>query len=299
MSTIGGLTFTTLRDNGTDHLGIRATGGIIDVAASARTLGVADAPRTVDDVIAGRGDLDALRAIVARAPADALRREDAVEYGPVVLDPSKIVCVGLNYTAHITEFGEPRPRYPDLFNKYNSALNRHRGTIDVSGLPVTHFDYESELVIVIGRTARRVAESEALDYVFGYTAGNDFTARDAQLRVSQWMTGKTPDGFAPIGPWLVSADQVPDPQTLDIETFVNDETVPRQHANTSEMLFSCRAIIAYTSAYITLQPGDLIFTGTPSGIIQGMPKEKQVWLKPGDQVRTVISRIGELRVTLV
>ena len=112
------------------------------------------------------------------------------------------------------------------------------------------------------------------------------------------MTGKTPDHFAPIGPWLVTADQVTDPQTLQVQTFVNDETTPRQDMNTSLMIFSCAKIISYTSKYITLHPGDVIFTGTPSGVIVGYPKEKQVWLKPGDRIRTSITKLGDLRVTL-
>jgi 2-keto-4-pentenoate hydratase/2-oxohepta-3-ene-1,7-dioic acid hydratase in catechol pathway len=112
------------------------------------------------------------------------------------------------------------------------------------------------------------------------------------------MTGKTPDEFAPIGPWLVTADQIPNPQTLQIQTWVNDETTPRQDANTAQMIFNCAHILSYTSTFITLVPGDVIFTGTPSGVITGYPKDKQVWLKPGDRVRTTITKIGDLRFTL-
>ncbi len=112
------------------------------------------------------------------------------------------------------------------------------------------------------------------------------------------MTGKTPDQFAPIGPWLVTADQIPDPQTLQVQTFVNDETKPRQDMNTAQMIFNCAHILSYTSTFITLSPGDVIFTGTPSGVIAGYPPDKQVWLKPGDRVRTVISKVGELHFTL-
>ncbi len=249
-------------------------------------------------MIAGRGDVAALARVAANAPAGALRAESAVEYGPLVGAPPKIVCVGLNYRAHLAETGEKLPPFPDLFNKYNTALNRHGGTVAVSHLPVTQFDYESELVMIVGKTARNVSEAEALSHVFGYTTGHDFTARDAQMRVSQWMTGKTPDQFAPLGPWLVTADQIPDPQTLQIRTFVNDETTPRQDMNTAQMIFSCARIVSYTSSFITLQPGDVIFTGTPSGVILGYPKDKQVWLKPGDRIRTQISKLGELRFTL-
>jgi len=293
-----GMTLTTLRDGSRDHLGIRTARGIVDVGAAAHALGISNAPSTVDDVVAGRGDVAALPRIVANAPAAAIRSEASVQYGPVVGTPPKIICVGLNYRAHIAETGEKTPPYPDLFNKYNTTLNRHNGTVAVSQVPAQQFDYESELVMIVGRTARNVPESQALSYVFGYTTGHDFTARDAQMRVSQWMTGKTPDQFAPIGPWLVTADQIPDPQTLQVQTFVNDETAPRQDMNTSQMIFNCAHILSYTSSFITLQPGDVIFTGTPSGVIAGMPKDKQVWLKPGDRVRTVISKLGELRFTL-
>jgi 2-keto-4-pentenoate hydratase/2-oxohepta-3-ene-1,7-dioic acid hydratase in catechol pathway len=207
--------------------------------------------------------------------------------------------MGLNYREHLAETGMSPQAFPDLFNKYNTALNRHNGTIAVSTLDAKEFDYESELVTLMGKEARNVSEADALSYVFGYTAGNDFSARDLQLRTSQWMTGKTPDQFAPIGPWLVTGDQIGDPQTLQIQTFVNDESTPRQDANTSQMIFSVAQIISYTSQFITLQPGDVIFTGTPNGVILGHPRDKQVWLKPGDRVTTRISKLGELHVTLV
>ncbi len=294
-----GMTFTTLRDGGLDHVGVRTPRGIVDVARAAHALGVAQPPRTLDDVIAGRGDVAALPRLVANAPASAIRAESAVEFGPLVGTPPKIICVGLNYRAHIEETHDKLPPFPDLFNKYNTALNRHNGTVKVSGLPSNHFDYESELVMIVGKTATNVPEANALDHVFGYACGHDFTERDSQWRVSQWMTGKTPDQFAPLGPWLVTADQIPDPQTLQVQTFVNDETTPRQDMNTSQMIFSCAHIISYTSQYITLQPGDVIFTGTPSGVIYGYPKDKQVWLKPGDRIRTAITKLGELHFRLV
>ena len=297
-SSAGGLRLATIRSGGTDRLGLATARGIVDVAAAAAALGIANAPRTVEEAVAGTHDGASLARIATNAPASTIRPESAVEFGPLVSNPSKIVCVGLNYHAHIAETGEKVPAYPDLFNKFNSTLNRHGGTVRVSDLPLTQFDYESELVIVMGKRARNVSEADALGYVYGYTAGNDFSARDAQLRVSQWMTGKTPDEFAPLGPYLVPADRIPDPQTLRIQTFVNDETTPRQDMNTSQMIFSCAKIVAYVSQFITLVPGDLIFTGTPSGVIVGQPPDKRVWLKPGDRIRTVISEIGELHFSL-
>lgn len=298
-STVTGMTLTTLRDGNVDHLGIRTSHGIIDVGRAASSMSIAHAPRTVDDVVCGRGNVAALARIVAQAPSSAIRSESAVQYGPLVSSPEKILCVGLNYRAHLAETNmKPQP-YPDLFNKYNTSLNRHNGTVAVSTLPLTQFDYESELVMIIGREARNVSEADALSYVFGYACGNDFSARDAQLRVSQWMTGKTPDQFAPLGPWLVTADQIGDPQTLQIQTFVNDETTPRQDMNTAQMIFSCAKIVSYMSEFITLRPGDVIYSGTPSGVILGYPKDQQVWLKAGDRITTKISKLGELKFTLV
>ena len=298
-ASVTGMTFTTLRDGGVDHLGIRGKHGIVDVSRAANALGVTNAPATIEDVVLGRGDTAALARIVAQAPANAWRSESSVEYGPLVSNPEKILCVGLNYQAHLNETGMKKQAYPDLFNKYNTALNRHNGTVMVSSLPLTQFDYESELVLIIGKEARNVSEADALSYVFGYACGNDFSARDAQLRVSQWMTGKTPDQFAPLGPWLVTADQIGDPQTLQIQTFVNDETTPRQDMNTSQMIFGCAKIVSYMSEFITLKPGDVIYSGTPSGVILGYPKDKQVWLKAGDRITTKISKLGELKFTLV
>jgi 2-keto-4-pentenoate hydratase/2-oxohepta-3-ene-1,7-dioic acid hydratase in catechol pathway len=141
-----------------------------------------------------------------------------------------------------------------------------------------------------------VSEADALSYVFGYCTGNDFSARDLQFKTSQLMMGKTCDGFAPIGPWLVTADQVPDPQNLKLECRVNGEV--RQSSNTNDMIFGCRTIVSYISQIWTLKPGDIIFTGTPQGVILGYPPEKQVWLKPGDQVTTSIEKLGEHRFTL-
>ena len=298
-ATVTGMTLTTLRDGGVDHLGVRTRHGIIDVARAASAMGIGDAPATVDDVVCGRGNIGALHRIVAQAPAGSVRSESSVQYGPLVSSPEKILCVGLNYRAHLAETNmKPQP-YPDLFNKYNTSLNRHNGTVSVSTLPLVQFDYESELVLIMGKEARNVSEADALSYVFGYACGNDFSARDAQLRVSQWMTGKTPDQFAPLGPWLVTADKIGDPQTLQIQTFVNDETTPRQDMNTAQMIFSCAKIVSYMSEFITLKPGDVIYSGTPSGVILGYPKDKQVWLKAGDRITTKISKLGELKFTLV
>src|SRR5262245_55593214 len=167
--------------------------------------------------------------------------------------------------------------------------------IGVSEEDARNFDYEAELVIVIGRRARNVSEADAPNYIFGYATGNDFSARDLQSRSSQWMLGKTLDGAAPIGPWLVTAD-LADGDNLKIECRVNGEV--RQSSNTNDMVFSCKQLVSYISKYMTLKPGDIIFTGTPEGVIAGKPKDQQVWLKAGDKITSSIEKLGELEFTL-
>ena len=297
--TLRGLTYTTLRTDKGDSLGIVTSYGIIDMVAVNAALN-ATAPTTIDDVLAGHGDTEALTRY-ATLPAGSLpkgcvKHASDVQFAPAVTRPQKILCVGINYRAHAAETGTQAPTVPELFNKYNTTLNRHGGTIPVSQTKATEFDYEAELVMIVGKEARNVPEASALDYVFGYTTGNDFTARDLQSRTSQWMLGKTPDLFAPLGPYIVGADLIPDPQTLTIECRVNGEV--RQHAGTADMVHSCANILSYASQYITLHPGDIIFTGTPQGVIIGYPPDKRVWLKPGDKVETSISQIGTLDFTL-
>jgi 2-keto-4-pentenoate hydratase/2-oxohepta-3-ene-1,7-dioic acid hydratase in catechol pathway len=287
----------TLRSGEEYSLGIKTDKGILDVKKAAHAAR-SNAPTTIDELLAvGDRGLTELRDLALASGSRSLfLDESAIEYGPCVTNPQKIVCVGLNYQRHAREVGQPVPKLPILFNKFNTALNSHQGTVRVSAVPATNFDYEAELVIVMGRRANNVSEAEALSYVFGYATGNDFTARDLQSRSSQWMIGKTCDGFAPLGPWLVSADLVGDPNKLKIECRVNGEL--RQSSNTDDMVFNCAQIIAYTSKLMTLEPGDIIFTGTPEGVIAGQPKDKQVWLKPGDKLTTTIEKLGELRFTL-
>jgi 2-keto-4-pentenoate hydratase/2-oxohepta-3-ene-1,7-dioic acid hydratase in catechol pathway len=294
-----GMTFATLRRPDGVGLGLRTDSGILDVVAAEKDFSER-APTTITAVFKGQGEIAGLRRLIDRAKAspNAARYfvgEDKAQFGPCVTEPEKIVCIGLNYRRHIAEVGAPVPKEPVLFNKFNTALNAHGGTIAVSEEDAKNFDYEAELVIVIGRTARNVSEADALNYVFGYATGNDFTARDLQSRSTQWMLGKTLDGSGPVGPWLVTADQV-NGDNLKIECRVNGQV--RQSSNTADMLFNCRQLVSYVSKYITLKPGDIIFTGTPEGVIAGYPKDKQVWLKAGDKVTTSIEKLGELTFTL-
>jgi 2-keto-4-pentenoate hydratase/2-oxohepta-3-ene-1,7-dioic acid hydratase in catechol pathway len=293
-----GMTLAMLRRGGELSLAIRTPRGLLDVRAAERAFELG-APTTIDEVFQRGGGLP-LQALLARAndrPSSALFVDEReAEFAPCVTGPEKIICVGVNYRKHAAETGSAVPPTPILFNKYNTALNAHRGTIRVSQEPAEQFDYEVELVIVIGRVARRLSEADALSCVMGYCTGNDFTARDLQHASSQWMLGKSLDGFAPIGPWLVTADQVGDPNRLRIECRVNGEV--RQSSNTSDMIFGCAQLVSYASRHFTLKPGDIIFTGTPEGVIAGYPKEKQVWLKAGDQVTSTIEKLGELSFRL-
>lgn len=291
-----GLTLVTFASGGSYGLGVKTERGILDVRAAAKQMKRA-VPTTIDELIRGgdHGLTDLVKAATDKGGNALFVDEKDIEFGPCVTSPEKIVCVGLNYAKHARETNNPIPKLPILFNKFNNALNHHNGTVRVSAVPATNFDYESELVIVIGKRAQNVSEAAALSYVFGYCNGNDFTARDLQQRSSQWMIGKTFDGSGLLGPYLVTADQI-EPNTLKIEGTVNGEV--RQSSSTADMVFNCAQIISYTSKLMTLEPGDIIYTGTPEGVITGYPKEKQVWLKPGDKLTTTIEKLGTLRFSL-
>ena len=225
--------------------------------------------------------------------------EKDAQFAPCILAPQKIIMLGFNYRRHAMEVGVPVPRAPVLFNKFNNALSGHGTTIHLPVKVAKKFDYEIELQVIIGKTAHEVSEADALGYVFGYATGNDFSARDLQFRdgkASQFMLGKTSDGFMPVGPYLVGADLVGDPQKLAVECRVNDEQ--RQSSNTSDMIFTVAQIVSYCSQVFTLQPGDLISTGTPEGVITGKPEDKQVWLKAGDKIACSVEKLGELRFDL-
>jgi 2-keto-4-pentenoate hydratase/2-oxohepta-3-ene-1,7-dioic acid hydratase in catechol pathway len=295
-----GLTLLSIEQaDGSETLGVKLPNGILDVAQAGKALKI-DAPLALDRLLTS-GNAASLEQLISAAKdkQEFLKDEASLKFGRLFTNPGKIVCVGLNYKAHAEEAGEKLPKEPILFNKYNNTLAAHHCTIKLPPREVSYkFDYETELLIVIGKTARNVSEAEALDYVAGYAIGHDFSARDLQLETGgQWMVGKTLDGFAPIGPYFVSADQV-DPNNLTIETFVNDEEKPRQSSNTAKFIFNPQKVISYTSRLFALQPGDIIFTGTPSGVIVGMPKDKQVWLKAGDRITSRIEKLGALKFDL-
>lgn len=215
---------------------------------------------------------------------------------PPVSRPEKIICVGLNYLDHVSEGPDMDvPEEPVLFSKFNNALAADGEDIP-KPLDGEQIDYECELVIIMGETAQDVSEEEALDYVFGYTIGNDLSVRDLQFRSGQWLLGKTPDKFAPIGPVVVTSDSI-NPNQLNISTTRNGKIV--QQSNTDKMIFNCAKIISYVSKYMTLKPEDLIFTGTPEGVILGYDEGEQEWLDSGDEIQIAIEGIGTLTNTII
>ena len=280
---------------GRPALGIQTEGGIVDAAAEAARRGGTVPADMAAALSLGLSECRRLLEPLTQEPVCVFQAE-AVKLAPVVSDPPRILCIGLNYRRHAQECGLALPPAPVLFNKFQNALAADGACIQLPS-EYKEYDYEAELVAVIGKPAREVSEAEALDYVFGYTCGNDLSTRDLQFaRGGQWLLSKTFDGFAPIGPCLVPAKEL-DPTALDISSQVNGQT--RQSSNTGDMIFSVAQIIADLSRHFTLMPGDLIFTGTPQGVMQGYPADRKDWLKPGDRVSVTIQGIGTLENTFV
>ncbi|MEQ6376939.1 fumarylacetoacetate hydrolase family protein [Bacillaceae bacterium S4-13-58] len=294
----------TVKENRESLLVVQHDLGLISVQKAIEEVGsfdLLDIPQTIMDLVeAGSDGVEKLRtyieALTVENESSYLLSENEVEWEPCILRPQKIICVGLNYRKHADETKLPYPEYPILFNKYANALTGHNQVISIPR-ETKKVDYEVELAIIIGKEAKDVPEEKALDYVFGYCSGNDLSARDLQMRTPQWMLGKTSDGFCPIGPFAVTADEIPDPNHLRLTTKVNGEL--RQDSNTSDMIFNCKELIAYISKHMTLYPGDLILTGTPSGVILGYPEDKQQYLQPGDEVIVEVEKLGALRNTFV
>jgi acylpyruvate hydrolase len=226
---------------------------------------------------------------LAAAPLKAILDLDTVTLKAPIPRPGKIICIGLNYRDHAAESNKPVPEYPAVFSKYPNVVIGPAEAIVIPKL-TSQVDYEAELAVVIGRWAKHVAESEALDYVAGYTPFNDVSARDYQKRTSQWTIGKTFDTFGPMGPALVTADEIPDPHNLNLRLTIGDELL--QSSNTRNLIFSVNHLIAYLSAVMTLEPGDLISTGTPGGV--GAARQPQRFLQPGEVVRVEIEGLGIL-----
>jgi 2,4-didehydro-3-deoxy-L-rhamnonate hydrolase len=223
---------------------------------------------------------------VAHAP-------DSVEFLPAVY-PSKILAIGRNYADHAAEGGAELPQAPLLFNKLSNSLSAHNAPIVLPSIS-EKVDYEAELAVIIGRAAKRVTETAALDYVFGYSLVNDVSARDLQFGDGQWTRGKSLDTFAPLGPFITTRDEIADVQALKIEGVLNGQVM--QSSNTARMIFKVAHLVSYLSQGITLEPGDVICSGTPDGV--GIFRKPPVLLKPGDVFEVKIEKLGVLRNPVV
>ncbi|NLT58066.1 MAG: fumarylacetoacetate hydrolase family protein [Clostridiales bacterium] len=275
------------------HVGLVLEDGVVDLNAAIEAKGLCDRPGvglTMEKLIAA-GDVG--RALVQQAAEGSPRLNEAdLVYAPAVTCPEKILCVGLNYKDHVDEGSSVLPDFPVLFSKFNTSLAAHEEVIPIPKA-TGNIDYEAELVVVIGKECFEVSKEQALDYVYGYTIGNDLSARAQQRRVSQWLTGKSPDKFGPVGPYIVTADDI-DGGNLEIKLYRNGEV--GQQSNTRMMIFDTATIISYTSQFMTLKPGDIIFTGTMAGVIGG--HKDPVWLKAGEELVVEIEGIGRLRNVL-
>ena len=276
-------------EGGNDGLGVAT----LERWLPAETL-LSDGPTTMHELLAGDPDRRAALASVAASEASRIDRAgsrlETTELLAPVPRPGKIVAIGRNYRDHVDEEGADRPTAPLIFAKWPSSVIGHGAEIRWDPELATQVDYEAELAVVIGRPARRVAESEALDYVLGYTCLNDVSARDIQFGDGQWVRGKSLDTFCPIGPALVTTDEIPDPQRLAISCRVGGAIV--QQASTAQMYFGVAAIVSYCSQSFRLEPGDVIATGTPGGV--GIFRDPPALLGDGDEVTVEIERIGRL-----
>ena len=274
--------------NNAPALGIWTDRGIVDPAVEAARRGLTAPATMLEAIRGGEAAISLLESL-----SDGSTVEEAV-LAPVVTGMDKLLCIGLNYRQHALECGSPLPPAPTLFNKFRSALAAHGQAIFLPR-DYREYDYEGELVAVIGKPARNVAAEDALSYVFGYTCGDDLSTRDLQFaRSNQWLLSKTFDGFAPVGPCVALGL---DPRDLTLTTTVNGEV--RQNSSTADLIFDVAHIIADLSRHFTLLPGDLIFTGTPSGVMQGYPADQKRWLRPGDRVEVTIEGIGTLSNTFI
>jgi 2-keto-4-pentenoate hydratase/2-oxohepta-3-ene-1,7-dioic acid hydratase in catechol pathway len=259
------------RHDGADHFGA--------------VIGDAIAPLGVGDTIDFITEWDSKTSL----PQPAIPLSDVTLLAPVQR-PGKIFAIGLNYRDHVEESGMEVPKEQVWFTKAVTSVNGP--THDILIPKISDFvDYEVELVAVVGKRGKNIAAADAPSYVFGYCVGNDVTERMWQHRGPQWSLGKSFDTHAPIGPWIVTSDEIADPHELDVQCYVNDDQ--RQSSNTRHLIFDIWQQIEHLSAAMTLEPGDLIFTGTPGGV--GAARDPRLFLKPGDVVRTVIPAIGEMR----
>lgn len=269
-------------------VGVKTDSGILNITK----LGF---PARMNDIIEGGDDMLAKISSALGADTPPVISEESIRFLPVT-EPKKIICEGLNYKDHAEETGGEAPKFPIFFSKFSDSLTG-------AGEPVTlppwlkRFDYEAELVIIIGKAAYNITEDEAEACIFGYTCGNDLSERGSQFLSTQWLAGKALPGFAPIGPYIVTRDCFDPNASNGIFCEVNGVTV--QAGDTKNMIFPCFEALSAASRFFPLSPGDLIFTGTPAGVIQGKKKDERVWLKPGDFVTVTIDGICTLSTPLV
>jgi 2-keto-4-pentenoate hydratase/2-oxohepta-3-ene-1,7-dioic acid hydratase in catechol pathway len=282
--------------NDTESYGIMQPERLLCLPALAKRLKT-DLPSKIDAFIADKTAQKTAEALLTKAKKSDLDEistslNETRLLAPIA-SPPKILCLGLNFATHVTETKEKRPEEPVIFIKPHNTIVGPNDKI-IKRPFVKELDYEAELAIIIGKKAKDVSISEALDHVFGYTILNDVSARDFQFKGSQWTPGKSFDTFAPTGPCITTANQMPDPSNLSIKTWVNGEL--RQNGNTCDMIFSVAQIVYHLSRIMTLEPCDIIATGTPSGVAMAMKPQK--WLNPGDVIRMEIQGIGTLENTV-
>jgi 2-keto-4-pentenoate hydratase/2-oxohepta-3-ene-1,7-dioic acid hydratase in catechol pathway len=278
----------------TFEIGGQARPGIILDADSVLDLSSIGFLSTVEFIQSGAEGRRKADTLIKLSPSDARQKLSEVKLLAPIPKPGKLICVGLNYRDHAAETGATIPSVPTIFNKFATAVIGPGANIvlpKVSKAP----DYEAEFAFVIGRGGRHIAAENWTNHVFGYTIVNDVSARDYQRATTQWLMGKTFDTFAPMGPWIVTADEISDPHTLDIRIEINGETL--QDSNTRELIFKIPDLIAFLSSVFTLEPGDVVSTGTPAGV--GFARKPPRYLRPGDDIVVKIASIGELRNPVV
>jgi 2-keto-4-pentenoate hydratase/2-oxohepta-3-ene-1,7-dioic acid hydratase in catechol pathway len=275
--------FVTFQRNGASEPGVLMNTDVVSLKAAGFN--------SMLDVIAGgvaaRARIDEW---ILKPPASEVAALSAVRLLAPILRPPKIICVGLNYRDHALESNMEIPKVPTIFSKYATSVIGPGGTIRLPRLS-TKPDYEAEFAVIIGKGGRYIPAASWPQHVFGYTNLNDVSARDYQMATSQWMMGKTFDTFAPMGPAIVSADEIADPHNLDISLTINGETL--QHSNTKNLIFRIPDLIEYLSSVMTLESGDVISTGTPAGV--GFARKPPRFLQPGDEVVVRVEGLGELR----
>ena len=282
----------TYQLNGVEKIGAVTGAGVVDLTAVSPTM--------LGLIEMGAEGLAQARDVVARAET-AVSLADITLLAPIPVPRRNLMCVGKNYLGHVEEIALAQglpvdvPELPLIFNKATTTVNAPYGDIPYFGHVSTHIDWEAELVVIIGKQGRGIAKDDARSHVFGYTVLNDVTARDVQRKHKQFFVGKSFDGSAPLGPWIVTADEVADPQNLRVTCHVNG--VLKQDGNTQKMIFGVDEVIHQLSKAMTLLPGDIIATGTPDGV--GVARTPPEFLKPSDVVETEVEGIGKLRNVVV